>query len=55
MSFGLGPEAEADIEAITLYIAQDNPAAARRWFDGLPDRCRLLGEMPGIGVARPEI
>lgn len=55
MSFRLRPEAEADIEAVTLYIAQDNPAAARRWFDDLLERCRRLGEMPGIGVARSEV
>lgn len=55
MTFRLRPEAEADIEAIALYIAEDNPSAARRWYDDILDRCRRLGEMPGMGIARPEV
>jgi toxin ParE1/3/4 len=55
MTFRLRPEAEADIEAIALYIADDSPAAARRWFDEIYVRCKRLGEMPGMGVARPEV
>ena len=55
MTFRLRPEAETDIEAIALHIASDNPAAARRWVDDIHDRCRRLGETPGMGVARPEI
>jgi toxin ParE1/3/4 len=55
MSFRLRPEAEADIERIALYIAADNPAAARRWIDEFHRRCELLGSMPEMGVAKPEI
>ncbi len=33
MSFRLRPEAEADIEAITLYIAEHAPRAAQAWYD----------------------
>ena len=55
MSFRLRPEAEADIEAITLYIAEDNPNAARRWYATIREKCEQLGEMPGIGVLRYEI
>lgn len=55
MTFRLRPEAEADIQAIADYIADDSPAAARRWVDGMYERCRRLGEMPGMGVARPEV
>ncbi|TGV75703.1 type II toxin-antitoxin system RelE/ParE family toxin, partial [Mesorhizobium sp. M2D.F.Ca.ET.145.01.1.1] len=33
MTLRLRPEAEADIEAIALYIAEDSPAAALRWYD----------------------
>lgn len=55
MTLRLRPEAEADIEAIALYIAEDSPAAAQRWFEEMYDMCRRIGEMPGIGVARPDI
>ena len=41
----------ADIASIALYIAADNPSAARRWLDDIDLRCRNLGEMPGLGVA----
>ncbi len=55
MAFRLTPQAEADIEATALYIAEDNPPAARRWYDSLLERCRLLGENPGMGVARFDV
>lgn len=55
MSYRLRPQAEADIEAIALYIAEDNPSAARRWYDDIYRRCQRIGAMPGIGVARPEV
>ena len=44
MSFRLRPEAEADIEGIALYIAADNPIAARNWFNDL-----YLGSFAGEG------
>jgi toxin ParE1/3/4 len=55
MSYRLRPQAEADIEAIALYIAEDNPSAARRWYEDIYRRCQQIGEMPDIGVARPEV
>ena len=55
MSYRLRPQAEADIEAIALYIAEDNPSAARRWYEDIYRRCQRIGEKPGIGVARPEV
>lgn len=55
MSFRLRPEAETDIHVITSHIAQDSPSAARRWLDDVQRRCRALGDMPGAGVARPDI
>ncbi|MER2635049.1 MAG: type II toxin-antitoxin system RelE/ParE family toxin [Rhizobiaceae bacterium] len=55
MSYRLRPQAEADIEAIALYIAEDNPLAAKRWYDDIHLRCQRIGEMSGIGVARPEV
>lgn len=55
MAFRLTPQAEADIEGIALYIAADSPAAALCWYDDILTRCRRLGDMPGMGVARPEV
>jgi toxin ParE1/3/4 len=52
MAFRLGPEAEVDIDAIALYIAEDSPAAARNWLDDIYRRCERLGLMPGMGLAR---
>lgn len=55
MTFRLRPEAEADLEAIALHIAKDNPAAALRWYDEMYESCRSLGVMPGMGVSRPDV
>ena len=55
MSYRLRPEAQADIEAIALYIYEDNPAAARRWLADMEKRCERLGRMPDLGVARPDV
>lgn len=55
MGFRLLPEAEADIEAIADYIAEDNLGAALRWVDGIEERCAQLANMPGLGVARPDV
>lgn len=55
MSFRLRPRAAADIEAIVLYIAERNPSAARHWYEEILRHCRQLGEMPSMGVARPEV
>lgn len=55
MGFRLTPRAEADIEAIALHIAANDPTAALRWYEGILTRCRRLGESPGMGPARPDI
>jgi toxin ParE1/3/4 len=55
VSFRLRPEAEADIERIASYIAEDNPRAAKRWFEDIHLHCQQLGEMPGIGAARFDV
>lgn len=55
MAFRLLPAAVADLEAIATRIAADDPAAAGRWLDEIERRCVLLGEMPGMGVARPDV
>lgn len=50
MTLRLRPEAEADIEAIALYIAEDSPAAALRWYDEIHAQCQRIADMPGMGV-----
>jgi toxin ParE1/3/4 len=53
--YRLLPAAEADIGKIVADIALDNPGAARRWLADMVERCRKLGDMPGMGRAIPEI
>ncbi|WP_020179246.1 type II toxin-antitoxin system RelE/ParE family toxin [Methylopila sp. M107] len=55
MAFRLLPAAEADLQAIVRHIAADDPAAALRWFESILARCRRLGDMPEMGVARPDV
>jgi toxin ParE1/3/4 len=55
MAFRLRPEAEADLFEIVRRIADDSPAAAWRWYDSILERCRLLGDMPRMGVEHPEV
>jgi len=55
MALRLRPEAEADIEAIALYIAEDSPSAALRWYGEMYAHCQRIAEMPGMGVARPDL
>jgi plasmid stabilization system protein ParE len=39
-------EAEADLERIGDYIAQDNPQRALTFIDELREKCMTLGEFP---------
>jgi toxin ParE1/3/4 len=55
MSYRILPLAETDIEGIVLYIAEDNPAAARKWLNDIHVRCRHISEMPRMGTSRPDI
>lgn len=55
MGFRVLPRAMGDIEAITDRIKIDSPSAAQRWFDDLYQRFDRLGDMPGMGVSRPDI
>jgi plasmid stabilization system protein ParE len=43
------PEAERDLEAITIYIAKDNPRAAELFGFRLIERAELLGIFPNLG------
>lgn len=55
MGFRLLPQAIADIVAIATYIQAENPPAAAKLVEGFYKRFRALGDMPGIGVQRPEL
>ena len=47
--------AEADLEHITDYIAEDDPVAARRWVGRLMDRALRASRFPAAGTHPPEI
>ncbi len=49
------PEAEADLDDLWLFIAQDDPVNADRFIDRIADTCNLLGENPLMGRSRPEL
>lgn len=55
MAFRLRSKAASDIADIALHIAADSPAAAARWYDAILERCRKLGDSPGMGAAHPEV
>ena len=47
--------ARADLREIRAYIAQDNPAAARRVVERLRAQARNLAATPGIGRSRRDL
>jgi toxin ParE1/3/4 len=49
------PQAEADLDEIWGYIAQDNPAAADKTLDRIEERCNVLAQFPLMGVSREEL
>ncbi len=55
MSYRLLPEAEADLELIGDYIAQDSPVNARRFIDRLTLKFASLARNSNIGRSRPDI
>lgn len=54
-TFQLTPQAEADIEHIVRWIAQDNIPAALRMFDRFYDAFRLIVANPRIGHKRKDL
>jgi toxin ParE1/3/4 len=48
------PQALGDLDAIYAYIAQDDPAAARRWVSRLRERARKATTAPLVGRVVPE-
>lgn len=55
MKLGISPLAEQDIEAISDYIAQDNPVRAVSFTEELYQQCLLIAESPVIYKERPEL
>ena len=51
-NFILSPEALQDLDAIWLYIAQDNPSAADRLVEDAYQVCQRLAEHPELGPVR---
>ncbi|HYN61975.1 MAG TPA: type II toxin-antitoxin system RelE/ParE family toxin [Rubrivivax sp.] len=55
MKVNFSPAAQADLLDIALYIAQDSPTRALSFVDELEAKCLRLGQVSGIGTARPEL
>lgn len=51
----IAPRAEADLDEIRAYIAQDDPRAAKRFVKRLREECQFLAEHPGVGQLQPEL
>jgi toxin ParE1/3/4 len=49
------PEAEADLTAIALVIAEHSVRRARSFVDRLRERCNILEQHPLAGRPRPEL
>jgi toxin ParE1/3/4 len=47
--------AERDLEAILDHLDERSPRAAERLAARIDEKCRLLGEFPGMGRAREEL
>src|SRR5215831_13028234 len=47
--------ANRDVEEISNYLFDLNPAAAYSFLDRLDEICNLLAEQPFIGRGRPEL
>jgi toxin ParE1/3/4 len=54
MNFQVAPEAEADLDEIWLYLAQEsgNPIIATRVVNSITDRFVLLAKFPNMGRSR---
>ncbi|KAF0233568.1 MAG: plasmid stabilization system [Desulfovibrionaceae bacterium] len=49
------PQAQADLDDIWWYIAQDNPDSADRFLGEIEQRCNALLQFPRMGVSRDEL
>ena len=55
MQLEFAPLAQADLEAIGDCIAQDSPANALHFVQGLRAQCQKIVMAPMVYVARPEL
>jgi toxin ParE1/3/4 len=55
MTYRISGRANADIEAIWEYIAQDNIDAATRVDERIHHALHMLARFPGMGHARPDV
>lgn len=55
MNLRISPRAVADLEAIALYVATDNPRAALALIEAIERRLRQLCEHPYSGLLREDI
>ena len=53
--YALHPEAFGDLEAIRIYIAEDNADAANRVMGEIFDAIRMLVRFPQQGYLRPNL
>ncbi len=54
MRLEFSPLAQIDLETIGDYIAEDSPANALRFVEGLRTQCEKISRAPSGYVARPE-
>ena len=55
MRYGLTPAAEADLDAIAIYVAERNPTAAIALLDDFERRWELLATQPYSGRSRHDV
>lgn len=55
MRLEIQPRAEADLESIADYIAEDNPSRAVTFVQDLREQCQKIAKSPQIYRARPEL
>ena len=55
MNYRISRQADADIDLICDYIAQNNPDAADRIDDQIHDAIQRLARFPGMGHTRSEV
>ncbi|HYV36200.1 MAG TPA: type II toxin-antitoxin system RelE/ParE family toxin [Gemmataceae bacterium] len=55
MKYRISRRADADIERICDYIAENNPDAAERLDEKIHRAIQLLADFPGMGHTRPDV
>jgi plasmid stabilization system protein ParE len=55
MTYQLSIQVESDLDAIAVYIAQDNVPAALSMLDKFYEAFQLIADNPGIGHTRSDL